>query len=105
MNTFPNFSAAVFAQHLFDGGHKTAGTVGWADGGFVGYTMDMARYAHDIARYVTRFRDRDWPGVYEYEVVFYLGQWLAENRNTYVENDREFKEELVRRTEDFFEQV
>lgn len=113
MREFKGFLTAVYAQHLFDGAHHVIEERGdlngdaWPDGGWVGFTMDMARYAHDIRKWMKPYLKNEhleWPGVYEYEVVCPLGAWLGRNRGTYQDDDPEFYLEWYRLTIEFFNQ-
>lgn len=83
----------------------------WVNGGYFGMALDMVDYAEIICGALAPYEadpDRDWPGVFEYEVTEHLGEWLVNNRADLLLGpsfpDPEFQAELDRRIAWFFAQ-
>lgn len=105
---------AVQAQHLYDGACVALERAGaaWADGGYVGLSYDLAKYAVEIDAFVQQYEDDhpdlEYTGVFVYEVTYELGIWLAEHQRDslcgYRPNWPEFHAELTRRITEFFAQ-
>jgi hypothetical protein len=50
------------------------------DGGHIGMVNDLLPYARQVSEFLSsQPSDREYPGVFEYEVTESLGAWLADN--------------------------